>query len=194
MHEGWWKLLSYIYATYAQHSALKSVYRKSQSVIGGKLFYSYRTVFELAQGYSRFQSKWLELLVEGSLPIRQTQPLKNPSKFWILAQMERTQSLQFWSILGPNLPLENQNMLKIKISAKTASLRISNNESLRSQKNHRILVKLSKQTFFGHKLGLNCHLGIYHPLGSSIYGLNAKFHLLGICCFQLYLEETTRLF
>ena len=27
---------------------MKSVYRKSQSVIGGKLFFSYRTVFELA--------------------------------------------------------------------------------------------------------------------------------------------------
>ena len=34
---------------YAQHPALKSVYGKSQSVIGGKLFSSYRTVFELAQ-------------------------------------------------------------------------------------------------------------------------------------------------
>ena len=37
---------------YAQHPALKSVYGKSQSVIGGKLFSSYRTVFELAQEYS----------------------------------------------------------------------------------------------------------------------------------------------
>ena len=36
---------------YAQHPALKSVYGKSQSVIGGKLFSSYRTVFELAQEY-----------------------------------------------------------------------------------------------------------------------------------------------
>ena len=37
---------------YAQHPALKSVFGKSQSVIGGKLFSSYRTVFELAQEYS----------------------------------------------------------------------------------------------------------------------------------------------
>ena len=50
----------------------------------------------------------VEILTRGSLPIRQTQCLKNPSKFWILAQMERTQSLPFWSISGPNLPLENQ--------------------------------------------------------------------------------------
>ena len=49
-----------------------------------------------------------EILTRGSLPIRQTQRLKNPSNFWILAQMERTQNLQFWSILGPNLPPENQ--------------------------------------------------------------------------------------
>ena len=35
---------------YAQHFALKSVYEKSQSVMGGKLFSSYRTVFVLAQG------------------------------------------------------------------------------------------------------------------------------------------------
>ena len=34
---------------YAQHSAHKSLYRKSQSVIAGKLFSSYMTVFELAQ-------------------------------------------------------------------------------------------------------------------------------------------------
>ena len=35
---------------HAQYSPLKSVYGKSQLVIGGKLFSSYRTVFELAQG------------------------------------------------------------------------------------------------------------------------------------------------
>ena len=37
---------------YAQHPALKSVYGKGQSVIGGKLFSFNRTVFELAQEYS----------------------------------------------------------------------------------------------------------------------------------------------
>ena len=35
--------------------------------------------------------------------IRQTQCLKNPSKLWILAQMKRMQSSQFWSILGPTI-------------------------------------------------------------------------------------------
>ena len=34
---------------YAQHSAHKSLYGKSQSAIAGKLFSSYMTVFELAQ-------------------------------------------------------------------------------------------------------------------------------------------------
>ena len=35
---------------YAQHSELTSVYKKSPDVIVGKLFFSIRTVFELAQG------------------------------------------------------------------------------------------------------------------------------------------------
>ena len=48
-----------------------------------------------------------EILIRGS-PIRQTHCLKNPSKFWNLAQIERTESLWYWSILGPSLLLENQ--------------------------------------------------------------------------------------
>ena len=56
--------------------------------------------------------------------------------------MERTQSLQFWSILGPNLLPENQNHCY-----RPTSLGISNNVSLRSQKNHIILVKLSNVIF-----------------------------------------------
>ena len=60
-----------------------------------------------------------EILNRDSLPTRQTQCLKNPSKFWILAQIEHTQSLQHWSILGSNLPLENQkNCLKPKFLQK----------------------------------------------------------------------------
>ena len=60
-----------------------------------------------------------EILNRGSLSIRQTQCLKNPSNFWILAQIKHTQSLQFCSILGSNLPLENQkNCLKPKILQK----------------------------------------------------------------------------
>ena len=35
---------------YAQYPALKSVYEKRQSARGGKLFSSYRTVFQLVQG------------------------------------------------------------------------------------------------------------------------------------------------
>ena len=37
-------------AYYVQHPPLKSAYGKIQSVIGGKLFLVYRTVFELTQG------------------------------------------------------------------------------------------------------------------------------------------------
>ena len=47
-------------------------------------------------------------------------------------------------------------LLNIKIFAKTVSLAISHNLSLRLQKNHRILVKSSKKAFFGLKFGLNC--------------------------------------
>ena len=39
-------------------------------------------------------------------------------------------------------------LLKTKISGKTTSLGISNNVSLRCQKNHRILIKLSKNKRF----------------------------------------------
>ena len=48
-------------------------------------------------------------------------------------------------------------LLKTNISAKTASLGIINNVSVKSQKNLRILGNLSQKTFFGPTLGLNCH-------------------------------------
>ena len=50
----------HVNATYGvQHPALKSVYVKSQSVIGGKLFSYYRTVFELAQGLRDSKTSYL---------------------------------------------------------------------------------------------------------------------------------------
>ena len=49
---------------YAQQLALKSVYEKSQSVIGGKLFTSSRTVFELAQGLRDSKTSDLNCLYE----------------------------------------------------------------------------------------------------------------------------------
>ena len=90
-----------------------------------------------------------------------------------------------------------KKLLKTKIYAKTASLGIPNNVSPRSQKNHRILVKLSKKkTFFGP----NCPLGPYQRVFRNsyiaynrtvhLYFLNAKFQLLGICYSWLSLEET----
>ena len=91
-------------------------------------------------------------------------------------------------------------LLKTKISAKTTSLVISNNVNPKSHKNHIILVKLSKKTF-GPKFDLNyplelqqytirnSHIVYYRTI--HLYFLDAKFQLLGICCSQLYLEETT---
>ena len=68
--------------------------------------------------------------------------------------------------------------LKTRISAKTTyrptSLGISNNVSIRSQKNHIILVKLSKRKFGdGGKLGLNCRLV---PLLKVIINSHLAYH------------------
>ena len=98
-----------------------------------------------------------------------------------------------------------QILLKTNISAETSSLGTSNNESPRSQKNYRILVKLSKKkVFWGSQLGLNCPLEpnqnvnrnshiAYHKT-IHLYFLDAKFHLVGICRSQLYWKETTTFF
>ena len=53
---------------YAQHPALKSVHEKSQSVMAGKLFSSFRTVFELAQ--SLRDSKTSDLNCSYEAPIQ----------------------------------------------------------------------------------------------------------------------------
>ena len=76
--------------------------------------------------------------------------------------------------------------------------------SLRSQKNHIILVKLTKNKLFGPKLVINCDLRprqrvmrnshIAYNRTIHLYCLNVKFQLLGICCSRLYLEETTTFF
>ena len=95
-------------------------------------------------------------------------------------------------------------LLKIKIFAKTTSLGISNSISTRSQKNHRILVKLNKKAFFGSKLGLNCPLWLRQRVirnshivyngNIPLHVLGAKFQFLCICSFWLYLEEALRVF
>ena len=101
---------------------------------------------------------------------------------------------------GMTLPENQKILLKTKSSGKTTSLGIWNNISPRSQKNHRILVKLSK-TNWGSKLGLNYPHGlrqrvirnahIIYNRTFHLYLLDAKFQLLGICRSQLYLGETT---
>ena len=84
-------------------------------------------------------------------------------------------------------------LLKNKIFAKTASLAIINKISSRSQKNHRILVKLNRKTFFGFKLGLHyqhgskSHHKLLYSLNRTIhlYFLDVKFQIVIICCFRL---------
>ena len=86
-----------------------------------------------------------EILTRGS-PIMQTHCLKNPSKFWKLAQMERTKSLRFWSIFGAQFTVgKSKILIKTKISAKRTSLGISNSDSPSSQKDYRVLIKLIKK-------------------------------------------------
>ena len=56
-------------------------------------------------------------------------------------------------------------LLKTKISAKTTSLGKSNSVRPRSQKNHRILVKLKKKkTSLGPNMGLNCPLCLHQSV------------------------------
>ena len=61
-------------------------------------------------------------------------------------------------------------LLKTKTSAKSASLGIINNVSPRSQKNHRILVKLSQKTLSRPKLGLRYNHGSkgHHKFSHSL--------------------------
>ena len=90
-----------------------------------------------------------EILTRGNLSIREIQRLKNSSRFWILVQMEHTQSLQFWSIFRAQFTVGKPKiLLKTIFLQKTAPLGISNNARPSSQNNHRILVKLSKKKIF----------------------------------------------
>ena len=72
-------------------------------------------------------------------------------------------------------------LLKTKISSKTTSLRISNSVSSGSQNNHRILVKLNKNNFFGPNLGLNCHLWPHQMVirnYHTVYNRDIPLHVL----------------
>ena len=82
---------------------------------------------------------------------------------------------------------------------KNKSLEISNNISPRSQNNHIIPVKLTKNKLFGLKLGINCSLRprrrfirnshIAYNRTIHLYFLDAKSQLLGSCCSWLYLPR-----
>ena len=97
-------------------------------------------------------------MTRGSLPIRQTQCLKNPSKVWILTQMERMQMYSFGPIWSPIYCRKTKILLKTKISGKLSSLGISNKISPRSQKKSHNSCKINQNKLFGPKLGINCSL------------------------------------
>ena len=115
--------------------------------------------------------------------------------------MGHVQASKIFHCLVWNEPAEKPKiLLKTKSSGKTTFLWISNNITLRSQKNLSILVKSIKKNW-GPKLGLNFpHRLRQRVIGNShtaynrtfhLYFLDAKFQLLGICHSQLYPEETT---
>ena len=113
--------------------------------------------------------------------------------------MVHTQSLQFWYILGVQFTARKPKiLLKTKISAKTTSLGISNNISPRSQKDHRILVKLSKKTPQNCPMGphqraiRNSHIAYNKAIHLDF--LDTKFHLPGTCRSRLYSEEASTFF
>ena len=94
----------------------------------------------------------------------------------------------------PKTLLKNQNFWK------KYTLRNINNVSFRPQKNHILLLKLSK-SIFGPKLGMNFPLGLRqrvisnsHKAYNRTIHLYAKFQLLGICCSRLYPGEKTMFF
>ena len=79
------------------------------------------------------------------------------SQIWLeFVEKEHTQSWWFWSIFGPNFPPKTPKYCqKPNFFPETSSLWLSNNTGLGSQINHRILIKLIKETiFWGAKYGL----------------------------------------
>ena len=121
--------------------------------------------------------------------------------FWLKWDAPNVYSFgPFW---GPIYCWKTKNITKNQ--KKPASLGISNDLSFRSQNNHRILVKLSKKNeFFWSKLGLNCPLEPNQQVNRNshiaynrtihLYFLDAKFHLVGICCPELNQKETATFF
>ena len=103
--------------TFIRHISAVSLISIAFVVVKGKKFYvlmqhPWNSLFWGAFGsfLPQILFNLAEVLTRDSLPIRKTQYLKNLSKFWFLAQMEFTQSLQFWSILGPIYHRKTKNI------------------------------------------------------------------------------------
>ena len=56
----------------------------------------------------KYDLNWLQISAEVVFK-QKKQYLATISKVYYFVETERTQSLHFWCILGPNLPWENQN-------------------------------------------------------------------------------------
>ena len=82
-----------------------------------------------------------------------------------------------------------KTLLKTKISGKTAFLGISNDVSPRSQKNHKILAKLTKNKNVGYKLGINYRLRPrQRVIRYSDIAYNRTIHLYFLGCQVLASE------
>ena len=77
-------------------------------------------------------------------------------EFWL--KWNAAKVYTFGPVWGPIYCWKTKNIAKNQDFCKNCILR-NNNVNPRSQKNHRILGKLSLKTFFGPKLGLNYHHG-----------------------------------
>ena len=144
-----------------------------------------------------------EILTKGKVPTRQTLFEKSFEILNIGSNGIHPKFTVFVHFGAPFTAGKPKILLETEISGKTTFLGIWNNVSLRSQKNHGILIKLSKNIFLV-QMGCKLLSGVApkdfqkfaHSYNRTIhlYFLDAKFQLLGICCSWIYLEEATTFF
>ena len=93
--------------------------------------------------------KLAEMLTKGSLQYEKDSIWKILQNFEFLLKWNVLKVYSLGSFRSPSHRRKTKNIAKNQISARTTLLRISSNEIPRSQKNQRILVTLSKKTFWG---------------------------------------------
>ena len=102
--------------------------------------------------------------------------------------MEGTQSLQFFSILGPNLALVYQNITKNQNFHKNCILRnIKQCKTQVSEKSkNSCKIKQKRKFFFGPKLGLNCPLWLRQRVIRNSHIVNNRTFWMPSSSFFVY--------